>query len=402
MSTDPENVCSSGRIGSNRRVVQTAILTHFGSRASPQIYFHLSPQVFQLLSLDRYTAASCCLGLGMLRRKFITLVGGAVAGWPCVAFAQARRTRPLIGWLKYRPQDEPPGPFIRVFLDGMRELGYAEGRDFAMVYRSYEGQADKAPAAALELVRQNPDIIIAPATLDAVAVKQATATIPIVVPALAEPVELGLVVSEARPGGNLTGIAPYVKGLPAKQLELAREIVPGAHQIGLLNDPVDPKARPQRVEIERAATALKVEIITADVRTKDDVGPAYKVFTMKHAEAVIVEQSTPLINMSQHIAEIAAASTLPSIYGYREHVEAGGLISYGVNLIWCVRRAAYFADRILKGGRPAELPVEFPVNLELVINLKARKGTWPHDPTDTAHPRRRGDRVSGDFRCWYF
>jgi putative tryptophan/tyrosine transport system substrate-binding protein len=308
----------------------------------------------------------------MQRRRFITLLGG-LAAWPCVALAQASRTRPLIGWVKSAPQDSPPTIYIRWFLEGMREFGYTEGKDFEMVYQSYEGRADRLPVAALELVRKNPDIIIAPATLEAVAVKQATATIPIIVPALADPVELGLVVSEARPSGNLTGIAPYVKGLPAKQLELAREIVPGAHQIGLLNDPVDPKARPQREEIEEAATALKVEIITADVRTKDEVGPAFETFAAKHCEVVIVEQSNLLINTSQHIAEIAAASKLPTIYGYRQHVEAGGIVSYGVNLNWCFHRAAYFVDRILKGARPADLPVEFPTNLELVINLKTAK-----------------------------
>lgn len=308
----------------------------------------------------------------MQRRKFITLFCGLVA-WPCVALAQASRTRPLIGWLKAAPQDTPPTVYIRAFLEGMREFGHTESQDFDMVYRSYEGRADRVPGAALELVRQNPDIIIAPATLDAVALKQITATIPIIVPALADPVELGLVASEARPGGNLTGIAPYVKGLPAKQLELAQEIVPGAHQIGLLNDPVDPKARPQKKEIEEAATALKAELIIADVRTKDDVGPAYEMFAMKHAEVVVVEQSTLLVNTSQHIAEIAAANKLPTIYGYRQHVEAGGLISYGVNLNWCFHRAAYFVDRILKGVRPADLPVEFPTNLEFVINLRAAK-----------------------------
>jgi putative tryptophan/tyrosine transport system substrate-binding protein len=308
----------------------------------------------------------------MQRREFITLFCGLVA-WPCVVLAQARRTRPRIGWLKAVPQDSPPTIYIRSFLEGMRELGYTEGQDFDMVYRSFEGRADRVPGAALELVRQNPDIIIAPATLDAVALKQTTATIPIIVPALADAVGHGLVVSEARPGGNLTGISPYVKGLPAKQLELAREIVPGAHQIGLLNDPVDAKALPQREEIEKAATNLKAELLIADVRTKDDVGPAYEMFAMKHAEVVVVEQSTLLVNTSQHIAEIAAANKMPTIYGYRQHVEAGGLISYGVNLIWCFHRAAYFVDRILKGARPSDLPVEFPTNLELVINLQAAK-----------------------------
>jgi putative tryptophan/tyrosine transport system substrate-binding protein len=256
-------------------------------------------------------AVSCRILISMAnmqRREFITLFCGLVA-WPCVVLAQARRTRPRIGWLKAAPQDSPPTIYIRSFLEGMRELGYTEGQDFEMVYRSYEGRADRVPGAALELVRQNPDIIIAPATLDAVALKQTTATIPIIVPALAE----------------------------------------------------------------KAATNLKAELLIADVRTKDDVGPAYEMFAMKHAEVVVVEQSTLLVNTSQHIAEIPAANKMPTIYGYRQHVEAGGLISYGVNLIWCFHRAAYFVDRILKGARPSDLPVEFPTNLELVINLQAAK-----------------------------
>ena len=210
-------------------------------------------------------AVSCRILISMAnmqRREFITLFCGLVA-WPCVVLAQARRTRPRIGWLKAAPQDSPPTIYIRSFLEGMRELGYTEGQDFEMVYRSYEGRADRVPGAALELVRQNPDIIIAPATLDAVALKQTTATIPIIVPALAE----------------------------------------------------------------KAATNLKAELLIADVRTKDDVGPAYEMFAMKHAEVVVVEQSTLLVNTSQHIAEIAAANKMPTIYGYRQHVEAGGLIS---------------------------------------------------------------------------
>jgi putative tryptophan/tyrosine transport system substrate-binding protein len=255
----------------------------------------------------------------------------------------------------------------------MRELGQIEGRDFEMVYRSANLQVERLPKAAEELVQLNPDIIVAPATLQAVAAKKATDTIPIVVPVLTDPVGLGFVASEARPGGNVTGIAPYVKGLPAKQLELAREVVPGARRIGLVDDVNDPKAHPQRREIEATGKELEIKIVPAEVRTAGDIGSAYDALAAGGVEVVIVEQSNMLVVLRKQIAEAAAAKKLPTVYGYREHVEAGGLISYGVNLNSCFHRAAYYVDRILKGTKPGDLPVEFPTRIELVINLKTAK-----------------------------
>jgi putative tryptophan/tyrosine transport system substrate-binding protein len=229
------------------------------------------------------------------------------------------------------------------------------------------------PGAAEELVQLNPDIIIAPATLQAVAAKKATDTIPIVVPVLADPVELGFVKSEARPSGNVTGIAPYVRGLPAKQLELAREVVPGATRIGLVDDVNDPKAHPQRREIEAAGKELELKIVRAEVGTPSDIGSAYDALAAADIEVVVVEQSNMLVVSRKQIAEAAAAKKLPTVYGYREHVEAGGLISYGVNLNSCFHRAAYYVDKILKGAKPGDLPIEFPTEIELVINLKTAK-----------------------------
>jgi putative ABC transport system substrate-binding protein len=217
------------------------------------------------------------------------------------------------------------------------------------------------PLRAAELVKLNPNVFIAPATVQAVAIKKATTTIPIVVPALADAVELGLVASDAHPGGNLTGISPYVAGLPGKQLELAREIIPGATRIGLLDDPTDPKTPPQRREVETGGRELGINIIAAEARRPGDVGAAYAAFSAQRAQVVIVEQSVMLVGAREQIAEAAAAKSLPSVYGYREHVEAGGLISYGVNLSWCFHRAAYYVDRILKG------------QIELVINLNTAK-----------------------------
>ena len=227
--------------------------------------------------------------------------------------------------------------------------------------------------AAEELVQLNPDIIVVTATLQAVAAKKATDTIPIVVPVLADPVGLGFVASEARPSGNVTGIAPYVEGLPAKQLGLAREVVPGATRIGLVDDVNDPKAHPQRREIEAAGKELEIKIVLAQVSTANDIGSAYDALAAAGVEVVVVETSNMLIASRKQIAETAATKRLPTVYGYREHVEAGGLISYGVNLNSCFHRAAYYVDKILKGAKPGDLPVEFPTEIELVINLKTAK-----------------------------
>src|SRR5262249_46738059 len=219
---------------------------------------------------------------------------------------------------------------------------------------------DRLRGLAAELVQLNPDVIITGATIDAVAASEETNTIPIVVPAFADPVGLGFAANDARPTRNLTGISPYVKGLPSKQLELAREIVAGAMRIGLLDDVTDPKAHPQRQEIEATARRLEIEIVPAEVRTAADVNPAYESLAAGGVEVVIVEESNMLIAAREQLAEAAAAKKLPSVYGYREHVEAGGLVSYGVNLDWCYHRAAYYVDKILKGAKPSELPIEFP------------------------------------------
>jgi putative ABC transport system substrate-binding protein len=276
--------------------------------------------------------------------------------------------------LGFAPKDTPLiVGYLNQFLTGMRELGYAEGRDFEMVYRYADFHAERLPGLAAELVQLNPDVILGGATIQALAFKHATDKVPIVVTALADPELFGFAANDARPTGNVTGITPYIKGLPAKQLELAREVVPRATRIGLLDDVTDPKAHPQRQEIEAAGQAVKIKIIPAEVRTSADIGSAYEALSASGAEVVVVEQSNMLINARSQIAEIAAARMLPTVYGYREHVEAGGLISYGVNLDWCFHRTAYFVDKILKGAKPSELPTEFPTKLQLVINLKTAK-----------------------------
>jgi ABC-type uncharacterized transport system substrate-binding protein len=309
----------------------------------------------------------------MRRRDFGLLICGATLA-PRVVLAQTTNKRFLIAYLSFSTKDNPIAVrYINDFLSGMRELGRVEGQDFEIVYRFADLHADRLPQLATELVQLKPDVLVGVATLNAVALKKATDTIPIVIGALADPIELGLIESYAHPDRNLTGIMPYVKGLPTKQLEIARELVPKATRFGLLDDVTDPKARPQRREIEAAGQNLEIQIVPAEVRTAADIDQAYETFSTAKTEVVVVEQSSMLVNAREVVAEAAAAKKLPTLYGYKEHVEVGGLISYGVNLDGVFHRQAYYVDRIMKGDKPADLPVEFPTALELSINMKTAK-----------------------------
>jgi ABC-type uncharacterized transport system substrate-binding protein len=304
------------------------------------------------------------------RRGFILLLGGAAA-CPMGVLGQVS-DRPIIAWLSLGTEAGSE-VFIRPFLQGMRELGYVENRNFNIAYRFADGYIDRLPALAKELVHLKPTIILAPASGPAVAAKNATSTIPIVVPALADAVHLGLVASDARPGGNVTGITPYVAGLPAKQMELAREIVPGASKVGILANLDDPKAPPQFKELQAAGSALELKVIAAEANTPEALDGAFQKLGSERVEVVIVLQTSMLVNERSKIAMLAAAERFPAIYGYREHVEAGGLISYGVNLRGCFRHAALFVHKILNGAAPGDLPIEFPTEVELVINMKVAK-----------------------------
>jgi putative ABC transport system substrate-binding protein len=255
----------------------------------------------------------------------------------------------------------------------MRELGYAEGPNFDMLYRFTDGYQERLPALMEEVIRLKPDVILAAAVIYAVAARKVTSTIPIVTPALADAVHLGLVASEARPGGNVTGIEPYVAGLPAKQIEFAREIVPGASKIGLLTNLKDPKAPPQVQELEASARVAKIKIVSADANEPDELEGALRILSDERVDVAIVLQTSMLLAYGRPIAASALEKRLPTVYGYREHVVSGGLISYGVDLRWCYYRAAYFVDRILHGTAPGDLPVEFPTKMFLAVNLKTAR-----------------------------
>jgi putative ABC transport system substrate-binding protein len=279
--------------------------------------------------------------------------------------------------------------FRQSSVDGLRELEYIEGRNFDVVIR-HAGSTSELPKAAEQLVQLKPDVIFAAVSAAALAAKQATSTIPIVVGALGNPVALGLAESDSRrPSGNLTGIMPYVQGLPAKQLELAREIVPSARKIAIVTDTSDIKATPQWDEINAAASKFEITLVGADARGPEDIDPAFRKFKTERVDVVIVLQASFLILDRAHIAAAAAANRLPTVCGYREHVETGGLISYGVNLEYCFRRAATYTQR----HSSRRFTYRVPYQARTSHQPQNRQGARPHYSADAARPRRQGDRM---------
>jgi putative ABC transport system substrate-binding protein len=307
----------------------------------------------------------------MKRREFITLVGGAAA-WPLAARGQVPSKRPLIVFFGSAYLANAGG-FIGALRAGLNELGYAEGRNIELVTRFAENQVERLPSLAEEVVNLKPAVIVASASDTALAAKKATSTIPIVAGALADAEHLGLVTSYSRPGGNVTGIMPYVDGLPSKQIELAREVAPGSTKIGLLGNRNDAKVVHQLDELTGVARTLGLTAIVPEINSPEDVNVAINALASDRVDVVVVLQSAMLLSLRKQIAGSMAANRLPAVYGYRQHVDAGGLISYGIHLLWCYHRAATYVDKILSGASPSDLPVEFPTKLQMVINLKAAR-----------------------------
>jgi putative tryptophan/tyrosine transport system substrate-binding protein len=312
----------------------------------------------------------------MRRREFITLVGGAALPKLMLvrpAHAEGSSKRPLVVWFAAYPRNPIGSTFFDAFVNGMQDQGYVEGRDYDLVRRSAEGVLDRLPTILEEVIQLKPNVIVAIATLEAVAAHRATTTIPVVCGALADAVHLGLIASEARPGGNVTGIEPYIGGLPAKQIELAREIVPDAGKIGLLTNLEDPKGPPQARDLEAAGHALGLQIVSVNADRPDNIEDALQTLARERVEVVIVLQTNLFVVKAAQIAASALEKRLPTVYGYRENVIPGGLVSYGVDLRWCYRHAAYFVARILRGTAPGDLPIEFPTSFLLAVNLKTAK-----------------------------
>jgi ABC-type uncharacterized transport system substrate-binding protein len=262
---------------------------------------------------------------------------------------------------------------IEAFQQGLRELGYVEGKNIVIEWRHTEGKLDRLPALAAELVRLKADIIITGGPPATRAAKEATSTIPIVMTFDPDPVGSGFVASLARPGGNITGLATLAPEISGKQLELLKEIVPKLSRVAVLGTSTSPGTVQQRREIELAAQAFKVQLQYLDVLSPKDIETAFRAADKGRADAVLILGSPVLASQRTQFADLAAKSRLPAIYSRSEFVEDGGLMSYAVSFTDLDRRAATYVDKILKGRKPADLPVEQPIKFELIINLKAAK-----------------------------
>ena len=307
----------------------------------------------------------------MTRRKFITLLGGAAAAWPLAARAQQAGRLPTIGVLGgATPSAESQR--VAALVQRLQDLGWIEGRTIAIEYRWAEGRSARLAEIAAELVRLRVDVIFATGTAPALAAKQATSVIPIVFPFAGDPIGSGLVTSLARPGGNITGMSNQATDLAAKRIELLREIVPHLHRLAVLANAGYPAAALEKSEVEAAARTLGLEVVPFEVRESNNIAPAFEAVKGK-AEALFLVGDPLMTANRTRVTSLALAARLPTIYVHSEYVDAGGLMSYGANFPDLFRRSAEVVDKILRGTKPGDIPVEQPTKFEFVINLKAAK-----------------------------
>ena len=306
----------------------------------------------------------------MRRRDFIAGTAGSAA-WLLDARAQLPGKLPTIGFLG-SATPAAWGPYVAAFTQRVRELGWIEGRTVAIEYRWAEGRSERFAEIAAEFVRLKVDVIVTQATPAVLAAKQATSVIPIVFAAVADPVGSGLVASLARPGGNITGVSIQATDLAGKRLELLREVVPGLRRLAIMVNVGAHGAVLEMGEAQAAARTIGVEVATFEIRRAEDVAPAFE--ALKGRTEALYIASDPLVLANRvRISTLALGARLPTIYSFREYVEAGGLISYGPNLPDLFRRAADFVDKILRGAKPGDIPVEQPTKFDLVINLTPAK-----------------------------
>ena len=305
------------------------------------------------------------------RRDFITLLGGAAVAWPLAARAQQAAIL-VVGFLGAGAR-EPLREQIAAFQEGLKESGYIEGHNVAVEYRFAEGQFDRFPVLAAELVRRQVAVLFVASDGGALAAKQATRTIPIVFTAGDDPVASGLVPSLNRPGGNLTGVYQFAAGLEAKRLGLLHEMVPKATTIAVLVNPNYSGSENQLREVQEAAASLGVQLVIVRANVESDFDAAFSTLVQQRATALLVCAS-PFFNIRrQQLVVLAARHTLPAIYEWREFAAAGGLMSYGTSLADAYRQAGVYTGRILKGAKPADLPVVQSTKFEFVINLSTAK-----------------------------
>jgi putative ABC transport system substrate-binding protein len=304
----------------------------------------------------------------MRRRDFLGVVGVAAAPWPLLAIAQ--RKPPIIGFLG--PASEATmGAWTAAFVQRMRELGLIEGRTVAFEYRWSDGHGDRLAEFATELVRLKPDVIVTTGT-GVPPLKQATSTIPIVFTIANDPLGAGLVTSLSRPGGNVTGLSQLAADLGGKRLEILREVVPGIKRLAVLRNAGNIVTATEMDQVAMAARTVGIEVVNADIRSGEDISAV--VSALKDRADALYVQTDPLMNTHRvRINTLALGARLPTLSGIRAYVEAGGLISYGANFPDLFRRAAEYVDKILRGAKPADMPVEQPTKFDLVLNLTTAK-----------------------------
>jgi len=304
------------------------------------------------------------------RREFITLLGGAAIAWPPAARAQQAKL-PTIGFLggsTYSAASQR----IATFAQRLRELGWIDGRTVAIEYRWGEGRSERFIELAAEFVRLKVDVIVTEGPASVVAAKEATSVIPIVFPIAGDPVGSGLAVSLARPGGNVTGLSALGVDLAAKRLELLREVLPGLHRLAIMANVDASDAKHEMGEVQAVARTLDLKIVPLPIRRAEDIAPAFE--ALKDRADALYVCADPLVNTTRiRINTFVLGARLPTMHGTRDHVEVGGLMSYGPNITDLYRRAAEFVDKILRGAKPGDIPIEQPTKFDLVINLTTAK-----------------------------
>jgi putative tryptophan/tyrosine transport system substrate-binding protein len=303
------------------------------------------------------------------RREFVALLGSAAAAWPLAARAQAKAaTIGLLGTGNAAAQSQ----WTAAFVQRMRELGWVEGRNLTIEYRWADGRTERLSELANELVRLKVDVIVTHNTPGPLAAKQATSAIPIVFATAGDPVGTGIVANLARPGGNVTGLSSQSPDVAGKRLELMREIVPGLHRLAVLADTDNPFVKLTVSQLQQAGAGLGVEVATFEMRRGEDIDPAFK--ALKSRAQALYLPATPVAFVNRiRINTLALAAHVPTMLEVREYVEAGGLMSYGPNWPHMWRRAANLVDKILRGAKPSDIPVEQPTEFDLVINLTTAK-----------------------------
>jgi putative ABC transport system substrate-binding protein len=304
------------------------------------------------------------------RREFVTLLGGA-AMWPLAVSAQQPAKLPTLGFLG---PNTPSLDSSRVgaLVQRLRELGWIEGRNVAIEYRWGEGRTEHLAEFAAEFVQLRVNVIVTSGTQPVIAAKQATSVIPIVFAAVGDPVGTGLVNSLARPGGNVTGLSIQATDLAGKRLELLREVVPGLRRLAIMANASASPAVLEMAEVQTTASALGLEIVASEIRRPEDIAPAFE--SLKGRAEALYVCNDPLVTTNRiRINTLALGMRLPTMYNVREFIEAGGLMSYGPNFLALYRRAADFVDKILRGAKPTDIPVEQPTKFDLIINLTTAK-----------------------------